>query len=248
MNPRSPDGRVAPVPSLSESVVAATRRERKKLATRDALREAAFALVAERSYHAVTVEDIAEAADVSTRTFFNYFPSKEAVLLAGATDSRAEIAAHLESRPADEGPLDALSAVLLAQAQVIEQRADARGATREQRVARMGVILSEPVLLAALVVEFSETERRAAEIIGRRLGLPDDDPYPAVLTAICFAASRAALEHWAGAGRPGSLTELTRLALETVARPHAARRDPPAPLRRHAPATSSRPALKQVAR
>ncbi|MCL5286590.1 MAG: TetR/AcrR family transcriptional regulator, partial [Acidobacteria bacterium] len=55
------------------------RRERRRAETREKLFRAALALFAERGFHAVTVEDITEAADVGKGTFFNYFPSKEHV-------------------------------------------------------------------------------------------------------------------------------------------------------------------------
>jgi AcrR family transcriptional regulator len=57
-----------------------SRRERKKLETRQGLLEAALALFRAKGYEATTVEEITERADVAKGTFFNYFPSKEALL------------------------------------------------------------------------------------------------------------------------------------------------------------------------
>src|SRR5260370_36878516 len=71
----------ASTPPVTEAP--ASLRERKKLATRRLLRRVALDLVAERGLANVTVEDIAESADVSPRTFFNYFPSKNAALFGG---------------------------------------------------------------------------------------------------------------------------------------------------------------------
>ena len=91
----------------------ASLRERKKLATRRLLRRTTLELVARHGFPNVTVEDIAEAADVSPRTFFNYFPSKEAALF-GPDPSRGM---SLRERIAHESPgapaLDVLRAVMI---------------------------------------------------------------------------------------------------------------------------------------
>ena len=80
-------------------------RERKKEKTRVALEGAALRLFDERGYDATTVEQIAELADVSTRTFFRYFPTKADVLLSDQGARLAMIREMLEARPDDE-PLD----------------------------------------------------------------------------------------------------------------------------------------------
>src|SRR5580693_2832809 len=86
------------------------RRDRKKHATRQALRKAALELVAERGFAHVTVEDIAQAADVATRTFFNYFPSKESAVIGADPDRAAQMRVNLIARPSDESPIAALRA------------------------------------------------------------------------------------------------------------------------------------------
>src|SRR6202034_2785041 len=86
----------------------ASLRERKKLATRRLLRRAALDLVAERGLASVTVEDIAEAADVSPRTFFNYFPSKEAALFGGDPDRAAELRERVATGAPGKSALEAM--------------------------------------------------------------------------------------------------------------------------------------------
>ena len=86
------------------------RRERKKLETRRALFRAAVELFSERGVDATTVEDIADAVDVSARTFHRYFASKEDVLFFDAAERRARFAAFLDGRPDGEPLLDSLRA------------------------------------------------------------------------------------------------------------------------------------------
>lgn len=83
-------------------------RERKKARTREQIIDAAMRLFAERGYHATTIADIAEAADVAPRTFFSYFPSKEAVVFHDAERYIETFAETLRERPTGETVFDAL--------------------------------------------------------------------------------------------------------------------------------------------
>src|SRR3954447_13966288 len=88
------------------------RRERKKLETRRALASSALYLAAERGPDQVTIEDIAEAADVSVRTFFNYFSSKEEAIIGWDPDGQGDLARRLLDRPAGEPPFVAVRAMI----------------------------------------------------------------------------------------------------------------------------------------
>ena len=83
-------------------------RERKKQRTREQIVDAAMRLFAERGYHATTIADIAAAADVAPRTFFSYFPSKEAVVFHDVDRDLDTLASALRERLPDETALDAL--------------------------------------------------------------------------------------------------------------------------------------------
>src|ERR671936_166037 len=83
-------------------------RERKKQRTREQIAEAAMGLFAERGYHATTIADIAAAADVAPRTFFAYFPSKEAVVFHSVDRDLDALASALRERLHGETAFDAL--------------------------------------------------------------------------------------------------------------------------------------------
>src|SRR6266511_4728960 len=87
-------------------------RERKKLRTRTELSDAAFRLFAERGFDETTIEDIVEQVEVSPRTFFRYFDSKEDVVIGFFDDLGLELWAMLESRPDKEAPFSALRGAL----------------------------------------------------------------------------------------------------------------------------------------
>jgi len=84
------------------------RRDRKKNETRQALREAAHRLFAEKGFSRTTIDDIAEAADVSRRTFFRYYDSKDDLLRTDVADLLPVMLAALRRRPAEEPPLAAV--------------------------------------------------------------------------------------------------------------------------------------------
>jgi AcrR family transcriptional regulator len=88
--------------------VAEGLRERKKQRTREQIIDAAMTLFAERGYHATTIADIAEAADVAPRTFFSYFPSKEAVVFPNVDRDLDSLAIALRDRLPGETAFDAL--------------------------------------------------------------------------------------------------------------------------------------------
>jgi AcrR family transcriptional regulator len=203
--------------SAAKAPVALGRRDRKKSATRRALRSAALRLVAERGFAHVTVEDIAEAADVSTRTFFNYFPTKESAVVGADPERTVQMRMRLLERPADELPLEALGAVLVEHAAGVEDEIDDLGEGRESWCSRFSIVKTDPDLLGAYVAHITEIERALVAALAERIGTdPADDPYPALVTAAALAAARVAALHWSGNGGLDSFAGLTASAIECL--------------------------------
>src|SRR5487761_550718 len=141
-------------------------RERKKDATRKALREAALRLALERGPDSVRVEDIADAAGVSPRTYNNYFSSREQAIVAAVTAEReARVAAAVAARPAGFRLADAVVEA------IVEQYTDPGGQDR----AALLLITTRPALRDAFLDPSAGIEHPLAAVIAERLGDGDED-------------------------------------------------------------------------
>jgi AcrR family transcriptional regulator len=195
----------------------ASLRERKKAATRRSLRRAALDLIAERGFTNVTVEDIAAAADVSPRTFFNYFPSKEAALFGAdpgwVTELRERIVREVPGEPA----LEALRVVMASHAQAVADEVSELGGDPADWLQRVKQARADPHLRAAHSAQMAMVERAITEALATRLGTDlEQDPYPGLLAATAAGAFRASVTFWAGCGGavpPGQLIDLAFRAL-----------------------------------
>ncbi len=142
-------------------------RERKKARTRAAIREHALRLFREQGYYATTVEQIAEAAEVSPSTFFRYFPTKEDVVLQDDIDVLGM--KTFQSLPAEMSPIAAFRA---AAAQMITTLTpEELGRFRETTKLTMTV----PEVRARALDEFARTIEQIAAAVALRTGRSPDD-------------------------------------------------------------------------
>jgi len=187
-------------------------RERKKRQTREAIRGAAVRLVAERGLERVTVDEIAQAANVSPRTFFNYYRSKEDALAGLDSEDMDEACAALRARPADEPPLRALAVVLT-------ERLERKAPDPQLHQARLQMHQSHPQLFGALAASRHRFERSLAEVIAERTGLSTtQNPYPGTVVAVALAIVRSTIFHWQQTENPtpAELSRNLRAAFDSV--------------------------------
>jgi AcrR family transcriptional regulator len=196
----------------------ASLRERKKQATRRALRRVALDLIAERGFSQVTVEDIAAAADVSPRTFFNYFPSKEAALFGTDPDRVAALRKRVLREAPGQPSLDALRVVLATEARTVTQEAVELDGDPAEWLRRMKAVRADPQLRAAQAAHMALLECALTEALAERLGTdPEGDPYPALLAGVAVAVIRSTTIFWATSVGAVPLDELTDQAFRALA-------------------------------
>jgi AcrR family transcriptional regulator len=142
-------------------------RERKKARTHEAIQEAALRLFRTQGYEATTVEQIAEAAEVSPSTFFRYFPTKEDVVIHDALDPL--MFAAFEQQPAELSPIQAMRASMAA---VFGSLSPDQVALERERAE---LILSVPELRARMLDDLAATIRGFAEALAARVGRSADE-------------------------------------------------------------------------
>ncbi|HEX3591227.1 MAG TPA: TetR family transcriptional regulator [Pseudonocardiaceae bacterium] len=161
-------------------------RERKKARTRAAIRDHAMRLFREQGYAETTVDQIADAAEVSPSTFFRYFPTKEDVVLGDEFDPL--IVEAFRAQPLDLTPIQAVRAALK---QVFaDMPADAK--LRDQE--RHELIRNVPELRIAILDEYTSSFRLLASLVAERLGREQTDLRVRVFSGAMVGVALAALE------------------------------------------------------
>jgi AcrR family transcriptional regulator len=163
-------------------------RERKKLRTRRAIAGAALRLFDERGFEETTISDIAAAADVSPRTFFSYFPSKDDVVFAEMDERLADVRARLAERPGGETPLATFRRVSDALLQAIAAEDGEYGAIQ------VALMRERPSLEAQALKRLADAEDGFVEVL--REIAPDLDEVTAVtVIGVAFGGLRAAITY-----------------------------------------------------
>src|SRR5262245_27383736 len=185
-------------------------RERKRTRTRLMIQAEAFRLFAKQGYSETTVEQIADAAAISPRTFFRYFPTKEDVVLWDEYDPL--VLELFLSRPPRETPLESMRAVLTTALHGLYER------NPDLLLTRVRLFATVPELRP----RFLDLQARGADDIARLFaehrGLQSDQEELElrVLAAAIQAAVNVALQRWEAAGGKGDPTRFVEPALDAL--------------------------------
>ncbi|MEV0381480.1 helix-turn-helix domain-containing protein [Nonomuraea sp. NPDC050643] len=207
-------------------------RERKKAETRQAVHEAALRLAIEHGLDNVTVEAIADAANISRRTFSNYFDGKEAALLYGDEQLLGTLVRRVREQPAGLSAWQALRGALES------LYSESGGPDREYHL-RARLAMRHPSLLARQLAGRVRLERELCQALagreqrglagrdqrgdqhGDRRGDQRGDVGPEMVTAAFLTALRVAAHWWCAENETLMLNELTTRALDQIAQPFA---------------------------
>lgn len=185
-------------------------RERKKQRTRELLIETANRLFLEQGFDGTTVDQIADAAGVSQRTFFRYFASKDDVVFSKHDERIRRFRQLLESHGDGQGPAAAVRAALTEFAQDYQHQ-------RRELLREWRIVTGSPLLIARDVEQDLEFEQAIAEVLqaGDPAGSATDLKARIIAGAI-FGAIRATMQEWFSLGCKQDLVELGRECFEIL--------------------------------
>jgi AcrR family transcriptional regulator len=199
-------------PAAAEDEHPVGLRERKKLATRQALGIAAMRLAVQHGVENVLVEDIADAAGVSARTFNNYFSSKYEAICSLGFDRAMRVGAALRERPASEGLWEAIVSAVMSEYGAADQPLN------PEWMAGVRVVTSTPALRGEYLKVQHMIQYSLAEAIAIRLGpLAAGSMFPRILAASVTGAVQAVTERWVTSDPPVALAPLMRRGLNELA-------------------------------
>ncbi|MEU0025409.1 TetR family transcriptional regulator [Streptomyces sp. NPDC006335] len=182
-------------------------RERKKIKTRTAIRDATYALIEEQGYDATTVEQIAERAEVSPSTVFRYFPTKEDIVLTDEYDS--VMLDELRARPVDEPWTESVRHIL-------HRALDLSDVDYEITRLRAHLMIQVPAVRARMMESMSVTGRLLSGAIAERTGRDADDLEVRVQTMSLIGGLTEVYQYWAENGMRDDLHSLTERALRVL--------------------------------
>lgn len=166
-------------------------RERKRQETRERLTRVAMELFLARGFEATTLDDIAAAADISRRSFFHYFASKEDLVLAWQDGSTDAMIAAIAARPADEPMLTAAENAILAMARQFKP---------DEALAMARLKRETPALRAREPAKYEKMERAMAAALAARTSDPAEQLRARLVAMITTGAIRLASEKWMAEG------------------------------------------------
>jgi AcrR family transcriptional regulator len=186
-------------------------RERKKLRTRADLTDAAFRLFSDRGFDETTIEDIVEQVEVSPRTFFRYFDSKEDVVIGFFDDMGRQLRSALAARPPEEPPYTAVREALRSLVDVYLDQ-------RDRVMAAKRLSYDTQAIRARLLDKHARWENGLTEELATRLRVDAEaDPRPRLIAAVALAAFSTAVGGWCTNQGRDDLHALVDAALESVA-------------------------------
>ena len=187
-------------------------RERKKLRTHRALADAALRLFGEQGFDQTTLEEVAEAAEVSKSTFFRFFPAKEAAAVEAEAELWVACLSGLAARtPAAKGTvLAGLHDTLVAAVTSLDASWDERFLATRRLIAR------EPALLAYVQHYRATVQGEIAQCLAGKLGLDPDDLRLPILAELAVATWSIAGRHWVRNGGQGGRQALITRFDDTI--------------------------------